>query len=63
MSNTQPEKPERLLHSIKHGSAVTGLCYRTLWRYAKLGKIKTVRCGSSLMIPAAELRRICEKGF
>lgn len=63
MNKAPQPKPERLLHSIRYAAAVTGLCYRTLWRYAKDKRIQTIRCGASVMIPADELKRICEKGF
>lgn len=56
-------KTEKLLHSIKETSAATGFCYRTIWRYVKAGRIRSVRCGGSVMIPAVELQRIVEKGF
>src|ERR1700760_1438011 len=63
MGPIKTERPERLLHSIRYTSEVTGLCYRTIWRYAKEGKIKAVRCGSSVLIPADEVKRICKEGF
>lgn len=63
MERTKTEKPEKQMHSIGYVSAVTGKCYRTIHRAVQDGKIKAVRLGGSVMIPAGELRRICERGF
>lgn len=63
MERTKAEKPAKQMHSIGDVSAVTGKCYRTIHRAIKEGKIKAVRLGGSVMIPAVELRRICERGF
>jgi excisionase family DNA binding protein len=44
-------------------AAITGLCYRTIHRAIRDGRIKAVRLGGSVMISAAQLRRICEEGY
>ncbi len=60
MEKTEIEKE---LFSLKDVCAKIGLCYRTVHRATREGKIKTVRLGASVMVPKAELRRIVEKGF
>jgi predicted site-specific integrase-resolvase len=40
-----------------------GVCYRTVWRYAKLGRIKTIRLGASVRVPRKEYERILTRGF
>ena len=59
----EKRKPEKQMHSIVDVSAVTGKCYKTIHSAIKDGKIKAVRLGGSVAIPAGELRRICEEGF
>ena len=59
----EPKKPEKQMHSVGDVATVTGKCYATIHRAIKRGKIKTVRLGGSVMVPAHELRRICERGF
>ena len=56
-------KPDRILFSIKDVCAATGLCYRSIHRAVREGKIQSVRCGGAVKIPAGELKRVCERGF
>jgi excisionase family DNA binding protein len=49
--------------SIKEVAAATGRCYKTIHTAIKNGRIRTVRFGGAVMIPAIELRRIFEEGF
>ena len=37
--------------------------YRTLHRYARLGRIKTIRLGSSIRVPRKERERILTQGY
>jgi predicted site-specific integrase-resolvase len=60
MEKTETEKE---LFSLKDVCAKTGKCYRTIHRYARMGKIKTIRLGASVMVPKAELLRITTRGF
>jgi excisionase family DNA binding protein len=41
----------------------TGLCYRTLYRAGKEGKIKILKLGGTLLVPRREVQRILEQGF
>lgn len=61
--DTPKAESKKEFHTIKEMSAVTGLCYRTIWRYVKAGRIRAVRMGGSIGIPAAELEKILSKGF
>lgn len=49
--------------SIRELSERIGKCYRTVHRAVQAGKIRTVRFGSSRMIPRREVERILQKGF
>jgi len=57
------EKPEKQFQSVGYVANVIGKCRRTIYRAIKDGKIKAVTFGTSVMIPASEVKRICEKGF
>lgn len=48
---------------LKDLAEVVGVNYRTIHRAVKLGKIRTVRCGSLLKVPKQEVERILAKGF
>lgn len=54
---------EKELHTIAEVCAKTGLCYRTIHRHVRAGRIKSIRLGASVMIPRRELERILVKGF
>jgi excisionase family DNA binding protein len=51
------------LYRLKDVADRLSLCYRTLHRAVREGRIKSVRCGGAVMIPAGELNRIVERGF
>jgi len=56
-------RPERDLFPIKDVADRLSLCYRSVHRAVREGRIKSIRIGGSVRIPADELKRICEKGF
>jgi len=53
----------REFESIRELSAKTGMCYRTIHRAVKAGKIRAVRFGGSLLIHRDEIARILQRGF
>lgn len=59
----EPVEPDQHFHTIREVAEVTGRCYKTIHLATRKGRIRTVRFGGSVMIPAAELRRICEEGY
>jgi excisionase family DNA binding protein len=59
----QKLEAEKELFSIKDLCNKTGLCYRTIHRRIREGKIATLRLGASVMIPRREVERIVTKGF
>jgi excisionase family DNA binding protein len=40
-----------------------GVSYDTAWRAAQDGRLKTVRFGKSLLVPAAEAERVLSEGL
>jgi len=54
--------PERL-YSIKDVADRLRLCYRSVHRAVREGRIQSVRLGGAVRISAGELQRICSKGF
>ena len=63
MNRNKPERPEKQFHSVGEVAAVLDKCPRTIYRAVSAGKIRAIRCGASVLIPADELRIICAKGF
>ena len=54
---------ERRFESLRWLAETTGKSYRTIHRAARVGKIKTVRFGGSVMVPRQECERILTRGF
>jgi excisionase family DNA binding protein len=63
MDRKNSEKTEKQFHSVGEVAAVLDICPRTIYRAVSAGKIRAIRCGVSVLIPAVELQRICAKGF
>ena len=63
MQGPKTGKPEKDLYRIKDVADRLSLCYRTLHRAVREGRIKSIRLGGSIRIPASELQRILTKGF
>jgi excisionase family DNA binding protein len=63
MEHKKGAPPTKEFHSVGHVAEVIGKCRRTVYRAVKEKKIKSVRFGASVMIPADELQRILVKGF
>lgn len=51
------------LSTLQELAQAAGLSYRTVHRFAKLGRIKTIRLGTSVRVPRKECERILTKGF
>jgi len=51
------------LSTLKQVARDTGLSYRTVHRYVKLGRIKIIRLGASVRVPRKEYERVLTKGF
>ena len=54
---------EKEFNTIAELARRIGKCYRTIHRAVQQGKIKTIRFGSSRMIPRAEVERVLQRGF
>jgi excisionase family DNA binding protein len=63
MEHKKTKKPAKEFHSVGYVAGVIGKCPRTVYRAIRSKKIESVRFGASVMIPADELKRICEQGF
>jgi excisionase family DNA binding protein len=63
MEHKKSEKPEKQILSVGYVAGLLGKCNRTIYRAVKAGKIRAVRFGGSVGIPADEVKRICERGF
>jgi excisionase family DNA binding protein len=50
------------LFSISESAERAGVAADTFYKWARAGRVKTVRLGDRVMIPIAELRRILERG-
>jgi len=57
------DKTIKELSTLREVAKVGGLSYRTVYRFAKMGRIKTVRLGRSVRVPRKELERILTRGF
>jgi hypothetical protein len=55
-------KSKKLAHSIDEASDRLDVCPATIWKYAKLGKIRLIRIGGRTLMPDDELRRILISG-
>ncbi len=51
------------LTTLRELARETRVSYRTLHRYASLGRIKTIRLGSLIRVPRKERERILTQGF
>jgi excisionase family DNA binding protein len=56
-------KPEPDLYRVRDVAERLSLTYRTIHRAIKAKRIRAIRCGGAVLIPAAELQRIVAKGF
>jgi excisionase family DNA binding protein len=57
------EHYEREFGCLRELAERTGKNYKTLYRAAKAGKIKTVKFGGSRMVPKGEIERVLSVGF
>jgi excisionase family DNA binding protein len=63
MQRLKPDAPAPAAYSIKVVAERLGLSYRTIWRGVREGRVKSIRCGGAVRIPAGELEKVCTKGF
>ena len=65
MGEVRAEKPEpeKALFTIRELCAYLGLCYRSVHRAVRDGRIQSIRCGGAVRIPSTELQRLLTKGF
>jgi predicted site-specific integrase-resolvase len=52
-----------LAYRIKDFCRRFGIAPSTFWKYHRLGRIKTIRIGGRVLIPAAEALRIASEGL
>ena len=52
----------RLAVGIRDAAEMTGLGRRSIRRYVHTGIIKSTRCGTRVIIPISELRRLVREG-
>jgi excisionase family DNA binding protein len=56
------ENSEQLALRVKDFCERVGISHSTFWKYVGLGKIRVVRIGGRVLIPAAEAVRILAEG-
>lgn len=59
----QNETPERAAWRVREFCEAHRISHSTFWKYVGLGKIKTIRIGGRVLIPAAEAHRISSEGL
>jgi excisionase family DNA binding protein len=63
MESDKRDATQGELSTLQQLARDAGLSYRTVHRYAKMGRIKTIRLGASVRVPRKECDRILTKGF
>jgi excisionase family DNA binding protein len=53
----------RRAETMREFAASLGVSYDTAWRAATDGRLKTIRFGKRLLIPAAEVARVLAEGL
>ncbi len=48
---------------VKDFCARIGICHATFWKYQKVGKIRVIRIGTRVLVPATEVHRIASEGL
>jgi predicted site-specific integrase-resolvase len=56
-----PEAP--LAYRVPEFCRRVGICASTFWKYSAMGRIKTVRLGHRVVVPADEVEKILREGF
>lgn len=59
----QNDTPERAAWRVREFCQAHRISPSTFWKYAALGKIRTIRIGGRVLIAAAEAARIGEEGL
>jgi excisionase family DNA binding protein len=53
----------RRAETMREFAASLGVSYDTAWRAASDGRLKTIRFGKRLLIPAGEVERVMNEGL
>ena len=53
---------ERTAFRVRELCEALGISNSTFWKFAALGKIKTIKIGGRVLIPAVEAQRILTEG-
>ncbi len=59
----QIEMPERAAWQVREFCETLRISRSTFWKYSALGKIKTIRIGGRVLVPAIEAHRITTEGL
>ena len=57
------ETPEIAAWRVRQFCDAHGISPSTFWKFVGLGKIKIIRIGGRVLVPAAEARRIVAEGL
>jgi hypothetical protein len=60
---TAQEAQEAKFHTLGGLARRWRLCYMTVYRKARSGKLRTVRLGGSIRVPVGEVARVEANGF
>ena len=58
----QPHEPPRRAETLQELSMSLGVSYDSLWRAAHDGRLRTIRIGKRLLVPADEASKISSGG-
>jgi len=58
----QDETPERAAWRVREYCEAHRISPSTFWKYVGIGKIKVIRIGGRVLVPAAEAYRIAAEG-
>lgn len=57
------ETPERAAWRVREYCEAHRISPSTFWKYVGIGKIKVIRIGGRVLVPAAEAHRIASEGL
>jgi excisionase family DNA binding protein len=60
---TAVEKPVRRAETLREFAESLGVSYDTAWRASSDGRLKTLRFGKRLLVPAGEVERVLAEGL
>lgn len=59
---TPPASEPEVLYTIRETAAFLRVYYKSVYRLADQGKIKTIHIGSKRLVPASEIDRLLKQG-